>query len=498
MSDDGARKEKGRLARVGGWIDERVKFSESILPEIAHPVPRSSASFWYVFGSATLLCFVLQIATGICLALVYVPSAAEAWKSLEYLNYTQPLGWWLRSLHYWGSNFMVALMTVHLVQVFFFGAYKYPRELTWLVGCFLFLCTLGMAFTGQVLRFDQDAYWGLGIGMSIVGRVPVLGEQLVHLLLGGPIIAAETLSRFFALHVFVIPGMLLLFVGLHLWLVLKVGINEWPMPGRLVTRERYVAEYHELVQKDGEPFVPYGVLKDVVAAGIVLLGLFAFAAYMGPNGPNGEPDPTLIVTVPRPDFYFLSLFAVFALLPPYLETVLILTAPVVLALLAMGLPFYSGLGEKSWKRRPGAWILVTLVFVILGTLTWLGLSSPWSPDMDAWSGAPTPIAYVKERTPLELQGALVLQVKQCRNCHSLGGQGGERGPALDDIAARMTQDEMIRQVIQGDGNMPAYGKHLEPAEVTALVAFLGTLHPPGVPPARSSTEPAVVSDARSP
>jgi ubiquinol-cytochrome c reductase cytochrome b subunit len=494
MGDESAARGRGgRLARIGEWLDARVKFRESILPEIAHPVPRSSASWWYVFGSATLLCFVLQILTGICLALVYVPSAAEAWKSLEYLNYQQPLGWWLRALHYWGSNFMVALMTIHLLQVFFFGAYKYPRELTWLVGCFLFLCTLGMAFTGQVLRFDQDAYWGLGIGMSIVGRMPVIGGQLVHLLLGGPIIAAETLSRFFALHVFVIPGLLLLFVGLHLWLVLKIGINEWPMPGRLVTRERYVAEYHQLVQEDGEPFVPYGVLKDVVAAGIVLLGLFAFAALMGPSGPNGEPDPTLIETVPRPDFYFLSLFAAFALLPPYLETVLILGAPLVLAVLAMALPFYSNLGEKSWKRRPGAWILVTLVFVILGTLTWLGISSPWSPDMNAWSGAPTPIAYVQGRTPLELQGALVLQVKQCRNCHSLGGQGGERGPALDDVATRMTQDEMIRQVIQGDGNMPAYGKHLAPAEVTALVAFLGSLHPPGVPPARSSTDPALPS-----
>jgi ubiquinol-cytochrome c reductase cytochrome b subunit len=482
---------RGRLARVGDWLDQRVKFRESILPEIAHPVPRSSASWWYVFGSATLLCLVLQIVTGICLALVYVPSAAEAWSSLEYLNYQQPLGWFLRALHFWGSNFMVALMTIHLVQVFLFGAYKYPRELTWLVGCFLFLLTLGMAFTGQVLRFDQDAYWGLGIGVSILGRMPVVGGQLVHLLLGGPIIAAETLSRFFALHVFVIPGLLLILVGLHLWLVIKVGINEWPMPGRLVTRERYLAEYRRLVEEDGEPFVPDGVQKDIVAAGIVLLSLVACAALFGPDGPNGQPDPTLIETVPRPDFYFLSLFAALALLPPYLETPLILGAPLVLVLLAMGLPFYSNVGEKSWKRRPGAWILVITVFAILGSLTWLGLSSPWSPDMEAWSGTPTPVAYVEGRTPLELQGALVIQAKQCRNCHSLGGEGGRRGPALDDVATRMTRDELIRQVIQGDGNMPAYGKHLRPAEVTALVAFLGTMHPPGELPARSSTEPAL-------
>ena len=184
----------------------------------------------------------MQILTGMCLALVYVPSADQAWTSLEYLNYQQPLGWFLRALHFWGSNFMVTLMSIHLVQVFLFGAFKYPRELTWVVGCILFLCTIGMAFTGQVMRFDQDAYWGLGIGVAMIGRFPIVGESLVHLILGGPIIGAETLSRFFALHVFVIPGLLLMLIGLHLWLVIKVGINEWPMPGRLVTREKYLEE----------------------------------------------------------------------------------------------------------------------------------------------------------------------------------------------------------------------------------------------------------------
>src|SRR5208282_5111460 len=120
-----------------------------------------------------------------------------------------------RAVHNWGSIFMVGIMTLHLVQTFLFGAYKYPRELTWVSGCLLFLCTLGMAFTGQVLRFDQDAYWGLGIGASIMGRVPVMGGWLVDLLLGGPIIGGDTLSRFFALHVFVIPGLLIGFVSLH-------------------------------------------------------------------------------------------------------------------------------------------------------------------------------------------------------------------------------------------------------------------------------------------
>ncbi len=480
----------GRLARIGAWFDLRLRISDQIWPELAHHVPRSSASFWYVFGSATLLCFMVQLVTGMCLGLVYSPSAAESWASLEYLNYQQPLGWFMRSLHYWGSNFMVALMTIHVVQVFLFGAYKYPRELTWVVGCFLFLLTLAMAFTGQVMRFDQDAYWGLGIGASIAGRFPFVGGIVVDLMLGGPIIGAPTLSRFFTLHVFLVPALLLLLIAVHLWLVLKVGINEWPMPGRLVTRERYLEEYHQLVAEDGEPFVPNGVQKDLVFSGLVMVALVSCAAVLGPAGPNGPPDPTLIDTVPRPDFWFLSLFAVFALLPAYLETPLILIAPPILFLLAALLPFYSGTGEKSWKVRPGAWILVVTVFVCLGTLTWLGIRSPWSPDMAAWSGTPTPVAMVRGRTPLELQGALIVQSKQCRTCHSLGGEGGERGPALDDVATRLTQDQLIHQVLQGGGNMPAYGKNLSPAQVKALVAFLGTMHPPGQLPARDASRVA--------
>jgi ubiquinol-cytochrome c reductase cytochrome b subunit len=226
------------IESVGEWLDQRLQLGTSIRATMAHPVPRETASWFYVFGSAALTVFVLQIVTGILLALVYVPSAGEAWSSLQILNHDVSLGWFMRAVHGWGSNFMIAIVLIHMVQVFLFGAYKYPRELTWIVGVLLLLMTLGMAFTGQVLRFDQDAYWGLGIGVSIASRVPVMGPWLVNLLLGGPIIAGATLSRFFALHVFVIPGLLIAFVVVHLILVLALGINEWPMPGRVCDARR--------------------------------------------------------------------------------------------------------------------------------------------------------------------------------------------------------------------------------------------------------------------
>src|SRR5580765_3871156 len=233
------------IAQIGEWFDRRLQLAAPIREVSEHPVPRNTASWWYVFGSAALVVFLLQIVTGILLALIYVPSGGEAWSSLQALNHDVTLGWFLRALHGWGSNFMVAIVLIHMVQVAMFGAYKFPRELTWIIGVFLLLMTLGMAFTGQVMRFDQDAYWGLGIGASICSRIPIVGPSMVNLLLGGPIIAGATLSRFFALHVFVIPGMLIAFVGLHLLMVLKLGINEWPMPGRIVRRATYLNEYHE-------------------------------------------------------------------------------------------------------------------------------------------------------------------------------------------------------------------------------------------------------------
>jgi len=484
------------IGKIGQWFDSRLQLAAPIREAVEHPVPRRTASWWYVFGSAALTVFVLQIVTGILLALIYVPSAAEAWSSLQALNHDVTLGWFIRAMHGWGSNFMLAIVLIHMVQVFLFGAYKFPRELTWIVGIFLLLMTLGMAFSGQVLRFDQDAYWGLGIGASIASRVPILGPSIVRLMLGGPIIAGATLSRFFALHVFVIPGMLIAFVGLHLLMVLKLGINEWPMPGRVVKRATYVSEYHELTSQDGAPFFPYAVWKDLFFAACVIIAVAACALYFGPFGPTGQPDPTIIQTAPKPDYFFLWLYALLSLLPPSLETPALLVGPVVAIVGLLLLPFLSGEGEKSWKRRPIAVLTVLMIAITLGTFTKLAQTAPWSPHMSAWSGDPVPVRLLHGTTALERQGALVFQAKQCRNCHSLGDSGGQRGPALDSVAVRLTQDQLIRQVIQGGGNMPAYGKNLSPAETTALVAFLETLHPTGQTPARDASRDAVVRDVR--
>ena len=233
----------------------------------------------------------------------------------------------------------------------------------------------------------------------------------------------------------------------------------------------------------------YAVWKDLLFGAAVLAAVGFCAAYFGPFGPSGQPDPTIIQTVPKPDYFFLWLYALLALLPPSMETpVLLIVPPLAIGGLLL-LPFLFGEGEKSWRRRPIAVLTVLLIAVALRSFTHLAGYSPWSPEMNAWSAEPIPENLLKGRTALERQGALVFQGKQCHNCHELGEKGGQRGPALDAVAARLTEDQLIRQVLQGRGNMPAYGNSLNPAETTALVAFLQTLHPAGQAAAKDASRP---------
>lgn len=470
----------GLLRRMRSWFEDRSGASALIGPVMTHRVPRN-AKWWYVFGSATLMFFVIQIVTGIMLATLYVPSAAEAYESLQYIDEQVPFGWMVRAIHGWSSNAMVLMMLVHMSQVFLHASYKFPRELTWMVGVLLMVCTLALAFTGQVMRWDQDAYWGLGIGAAIIDRVPLIGNELRAIVLGGPIIAGATLSRFFALHVFILPGLTIVLVGVHLMLILRHGISEMPKPGETVEPASYKPAYEERVHRTGVPFFPDAAKRDMVFCGAALLVVLGLAAWFGPFGPGGVPDPTIIDTNPRPDFFFLWIFAALALLPPEMETPLLIIGPPLLLLALLLFPLIASRGERAPSRRPLVVVLFVVVVVALGTLSWLGVTSPWSPKMDAWSSTPVPVEFVRGRTPLELQGAVMVQFAQCRNCHSLGGEGGERGPRLDDVATRLSWDQLVRQVQQGGGNMPAYGRTLSSAQTEAIVAFLSTLRPDHVP-----------------
>jgi ubiquinol-cytochrome c reductase cytochrome b subunit len=482
------------LCAVGNWFDARLRVRATLVPMLEHPIPRGAAGpmgWWYVFGSASLTMLLIQMLTGIGLALVYVPAADKAYDSLLYLNYEETLGWFLRALHYYAGSGMVVLVLAHMTQVFLHGAHKYPRELTWVLGVFLLLCTLGMFFTGQVLRWDPDAYWGLAVGGSMAGRVPIIGPWVVRTLFGGPVIGGDSLSRFFALHVFVIPGALLFFLAIHLWLVLQRGISAPPVPGQPVDPKTYDEEYEKQL-KTGVPFLGDAALKDALFSALAVIAVVVLAAVLGPKGPTGPPDPTLSGANPRPEWPFLWLFGLLSLSPAGAETFIMLVFPVILIGVLFLVPFLSNRGERAPSRRPVAVLAVVVIYTVLGALTYEGATSPWSPQMTAWSGEPVPEDLVRDSSPLQLQGALMFQNKDCRNCHALQGSGGQRGPDLTAVGTRLTRDQLIDQISNGTpggGNMPAYGKQISPAEMTALVAFLADLRPGDAPAAEPATRP---------
>jgi ubiquinol-cytochrome c reductase cytochrome b subunit len=478
---------------LGNWFEARLGLRDSLLPILRHPIPKGAAGplgWWYVLGSASMTLLAIQILTGIGLALVYVPAADKAYDSLLYLDYEQPLGWFLRALHYYAGSGMVVLVLAHMTQVFLHGSYKYPRELTWVLGVLLLLCTMGMFFTGQVLRWDPDAYWGLAVGGSMAGRVPKVGPEVVHLMLGNVVIGGNALSRFFALHVFVIPGLLLIFLAIHLWLVIRRGISDPPVPGKLVNPQTYDAEY-AIQLKNGVPFLGDAMLKDACFSALVVLVVVIIAAIAGPIGPSGPPDPTLGGANPRPEWPFLWLFALLSLSPASFETFIILVFPLLLIVVLFLVPFISNRGERAPSRRPVAVLGVVVIYTVLGVLTYQGATAPWSPQMTAWCSEPIPVHVIQNSTPSELQGAAVFQNKNCRNCHALDGQGGQRGPDLSAVGRRLTRGQLIDQVSNGTpggGNMPAYGMQMSPAEMTVLVDFLVSLRPADTLPARNPVD----------
>jgi ubiquinol-cytochrome c reductase cytochrome b subunit len=484
---------KGWLAAVGGWFDDRLHLRTTLLPMLKHPIPPSAAGpmgWWYIFGSASMTMLMIQIVTGIGLAMVYVPAADKAYDSLLYLDRHVTLGWFLRALHYYAGSGMVVLVLAHMTQVFLHGAYKYPRELTWVVGVILLLCTLGMFFSGQVLRWDPDAYWGLAVGGAMAGRVPVIGPWVVRMLLGGPVIGGDSLSRFFTLHVFLIPGALLFSLAIHLWLVIQKGISAAPVAGEPVDPKTYDQKYENELKTGGVPFLGDAAMKDALFSSVAVIVVVIIAVVAGPKGPTGPPDPTLPGANPRPEWPFLWLFGLLSLSPPAFETFMILVFPVVLIAALFLVPFVSNRGERAPSRRPVAVLTVVVIYTALGVLTYQGATSPWSPQMTAWSKHPVPEPIVLNSSPLMLQGALIFQNKSCRNCHALDGIGGRRGPDLTDVGTRLTHGQLIDQVSNGTpggGNMPAYGKQVSPAEMSALADFLENLRPQGVPRARPAS-----------
>jgi len=456
------------LRAIGRWLENRTGLAARLGPLARHPVP-PDAGWLYVFGSGTAVAFVLQLITGSALATLYVPSTSEAYQTLQTLTQVHTLGYLLRGMHFFGGSAMILLVGLHLIRVFLTGAYKFPRELNWLTGVLLLGLTLAMGFTGQLLRWDQNAVWSVVVGAEQAGRTPLVGDLIARLIMGGPTLGADTLTRFFALHVFIVPGLIIGLIGLHVYLVLHHGISEPPLAGEPVDPATYRDQYERRLEKTGVPFWPHAAWRDVVFGMVVIASVIALAWHFGPPPLDRPPDPSLVHAHPRPDWYFLFYFALLALMPHGLEDWVIILGPLLVGLVLLALPLVASRGERSPRRRPWAVVTVAGVVTIIGALTVAGERANWSPDFGA---QPLPASVVASNDSLVVRGAELFHDRACIYCHDVGGHGGHRGPELTHVGSRLTAQQMTIRIMNGGYNMPGYGAILKPAETDALLAFL--------------------------
>ncbi len=216
--------------QIGNWFDERLGWRRVWEAIFKRKIPK--VNWLYTLGSATLFVAVNQIVTGILLTIYYVPTPDHAYDSVQYIMTQVPAGWLIRGLHHWGASAMIVLVGLHMLRVILHGAFKYPREITWLTGVVLLLATIGFGFTGYLLPWDQKAYWATTVGTKIAGVTPGAGDLILRILRGGEELSAVTLARFFGVHVWVLPVILITLVGIHLYLVIRLGISAVPKRGK--------------------------------------------------------------------------------------------------------------------------------------------------------------------------------------------------------------------------------------------------------------------------
>lgn len=348
------------------WLEQRTGAVSATKDFLTEDVP-GGASYWYAFGSATLFAMILQIATGIFLCFYYAPSTATAWESTKFLIDKVPAGHFVLSLHYWGASAMIALMAMHLLQVLLWGAYKKPRELQWIVGVLLFVVTLVLGLTGYLLPWDLNALLASTVAIRIAGNAPILGPAVLKFLQDGDGITTLTINRFFGIHVWLMPALLLGLVGMHLAIFRHNGpagppIDEAPKlkPGR---------------------FWPDQMFMDTVLSFAIFVIIVALATF-SPVPLDDKADPNNSTFVPYPAWYFIALYAlvdIVGALPEWMVQTASLFAtivgPTLLILLLVALPFIDRNPSRRLSRRPWVLGLTALTMVAAIGLSWFGQSN---------------------------------------------------------------------------------------------------------------------------
>jgi len=367
------------LAATYRWVDERMGISDLTHQLLYEAVPRRGA--WaYSLGSATLIIIVLQIVTGMFLLWTYVPSTTEAWESLNYIEHHDEFAAIVRGMHLWGAYVLLFIIGLHMIRTFVSGSYKKPRELNWIVGVILFLLVLGLGITGAMLPWDQAAYWTATVVTHVVDYIPFLGGWIQEILRGGPQMGPETLTRFFAIHIWLLPALLVPLIGLHLILLRRHGEhgswvnyegveNETPeeRAGRMAHAEYpYPAVPSDpgyAVPVDLDEFFPSQVFKDAVVSFLLVVIIFVMAVVVGAPLERAA-NPAALNYVPTPEWFFLPLDQLLVQFPQaWMIPVGVFVIPGIGTTFLMLVPFLDRSPEREPWRRPE--VMVPALFAVL-------------------------------------------------------------------------------------------------------------------------------------
>jgi ubiquinol-cytochrome c reductase cytochrome b subunit len=469
------------FSKLVRWINDRWPLSALVKLGLEEDIP-GGASYAYIFGSSALIMFAVQAATGVLQLFYYVPTIDHAYSSLSYFRLSVPFGWLIHGMHYWGANAMLVLVWLHIARVFVWGAYKKPRELTWLIGVFLLLTTLGLSFTGAPLPWDETGYWATEVGTSIAGTVPILGDFLKRLARGSESMGQLALSRFFILHVAILPGFLATLIGAHLIAFRKSGS---------------VGRWNEAKRKRIGPFWPDQVTYDAVAGVVFFLIVVALASFAIPPF-SGPADPVDTSFVPKPEWNFLFLYQAIKAFRGVFEPVGTVGLPMIATIIILLAPFLDRRKERDPYKRPFAMAVLFASIAGLVALTIAGAGSKPGLQQPAVSGPPA--ASPGGTTAGE--GAKLFQSLGCIGCHWVNRNGGKTGPDLSAEGKRgRSRDWLVSQVQNPKGHnpksvMPPFPA-LSASQLNGLVGFLlslGAEGPAGQAPVPGATSaPAQVS-----
>jgi len=454
-----------KLDRFIRAFGHRIGWNDALRPWLFKDLPPRTG-WTATLGALSLMIFATMFVSGVFLAMHYNPSPDKAYQSVDHIMNDVPGGWLLRGLHHWGASAMVIAVFLHMLTGFFTGAYKKPRELTWVSGVVLLLIVLGLGFTGYLLPWDLKAYWATTVSTNIPKDIPLIGDFIARLMLGGDDVSGATLTRFYAVHAMLLPALLVAVLAFHIYLVRVHNIAEHPSEGETGEADANAAD-----AKPEKPnrFYPEHAWRStlVYAGGLIVLILLAVYAHI----PREQIAGTQVEDyLPRPEWYYMWLFQLLTYFPGKWEAVGSLAIPFVLVTLLFALPFLDRSRRFGVRNRPLPLAVGVTAIVGIGYLTMMGFAGakPY--------GEIVPVPD-RSLTASESRGLQLFAQRECSYCHQIDGQGGHRrGPDLSNMVAKDRTRQYLAQYVKDPQSidpssvMPKYD--LPQPDLDALADFM--------------------------